>query len=227
MSLPTIEIYSDVHCPWAYLATFRLRRVWPDYEGRLCIAWRAISLEYANKQATPKPVLDAEIDLLRRIEPDLPIAHWPRPEWQWPVTFWPAFEALACAQAQSHQAAFELSWALRHAFFAEGRCPSLRHELLAIAATVAIGDDLDLDRFVDDWDQGRHKGTVIADSRRGWHELHVGGSPTFVLPDGSTVSNPAAGEPDVDEEAGVVRGYTPYSGDPLAAYHELLDRAVS
>lgn len=227
MSLPTIEVYSDIHCPWAYMAVYRLRKVWPDYAGRLCVTWRALSLEYANKQATPKPVLDAEIDLLRGVEPELPLRHWPRPDWQWPVTFWPAFEALTCAQAQSHEAAFNLNWALRRAFFDEGRCLSLRHELLAVAATVAVDDSLDLDRFTEDWDTGRYKDTVIRDSRRGWHELHVGGSPTFVLPDGSMISNLAAGESDVDEEAGAVRAYTPYSGDPLAAFRKMLDRAAS
>ena len=50
---------------------------------------------FPNRQGTPKPVLDAEIDLIReRIEPGLPVRRWPRPDWQWPATFWPAFEAL-------------------------------------------------------------------------------------------------------------------------------------
>jgi hypothetical protein len=132
------------------------------------------------------------------------------------VTFWPAFEALACAQAQSHVAGFAMSWALRHAFFAESRSPALRHELLAIAREVATQADLDVERFEHDWDSGRYKASVIADSGRGWHELKVNGSPTFVLPDGRQVSGPASGEVDIDEERGVVRSYVPFVGDPLA-----------
>jgi hypothetical protein len=31
-----------------------------------------------------------------------------------------------------------MDWSLRHAFFAESRSPSLRHELLAIARAVVI-----------------------------------------------------------------------------------------
>jgi predicted DsbA family dithiol-disulfide isomerase len=227
-TIPTIEIYSDIHCPWAYLAVYRLRQVWPEYAGNVQIVWRALSLEYINRQGTPKPVLDAEIDLMReRIEPGLPIHHWPRPEWQWPVTFWPAFEALACAQAQSHDAAFAMSWALRRAFFAEGRSPALRHELLEIAGQVAAEAGLDLARFEEDWDSGRYKAGVIADSRRGWHELKVGGSPTFVLPDGHQISNPAAGEADIDEERGLVRSYTPFAGDALAVFRDLLHAATA
>jgi predicted DsbA family dithiol-disulfide isomerase len=226
MALPTIEIYSDIHCPWTYLTIYRLRKVWPAYAGRLQVAWRALSLEYINKRGTPKPVLDVEIDLIRQIEPELPIQRWPRPDWQWPVTFWPAFEALACAQAQGHAAAFAMSWALRHAFFAEGRCPSLRHELLDIARTAAGQVALDLARFEQDWDQGRYKGSVIAESRRGWHELRVAGSPTFVLPDGRQVADPGAGEADIDEERGIVRSYTPYPGDPLDAIRGVLEDAL-
>jgi hypothetical protein len=47
-----------------------------------------------------------------------------------------------------------------------------------------------------------------------------------VLPTGWQVSNPAAGEADIDEERGVVRGYTPYEGDPVAAFRALLDEAI-
>jgi predicted DsbA family dithiol-disulfide isomerase len=226
MSLPMIEIYSDIHCPWTYLAIFRLRLVWPEYAGHVSLLWRSLSLEYINRQGAPKPLLGVELDLIRTIEPRLPIQRWPRPDWQWPVTFWPAFEALACAQAQSHDAAYALSWALRQAFFAEGRSPALRHELLVITEGVAAEAGLDLARFEEDWDSGRYKASVIADSRRGWHTLKVGGSPTFVLPNGRQISNPAAGDADIDEQRGVVRSYTPYAGDPLAAFRALLEEAV-
>ena len=226
MNVPVVEIYSDIHCPWTYLAIYRLREVWPEYAGRLRLAWRALSLEYINERGTPKPVLDAEIGLLQQIEPRLPIRPWPRPDWQWPVTFWPAFEALACAQAQGHDVAYAMSWALRRAFFEAGRSPSLRHELLDIARQVAAEAELDIRQFENDWDSGRNKASVSAESRRGWHDLKAGGSPTFVLPDGHQVSNPASGDADIDEEQGIVRSYTPYDGDPLAVFREMLDRAA-
>jgi predicted DsbA family dithiol-disulfide isomerase len=70
---------------------------------------------------------------------------------------WPAFEALACAQAQNGEAAFAMSWALRYAFFTESRNIALRGELLAIAQAVAQETSLDLARFEADWDSGRYK----------------------------------------------------------------------
>jgi hypothetical protein len=166
------------------------------------------------------------MELFARIEPGLPFYPWTRPEWEWPVTFWPAFEALACAQAQSASAAFEMSWALRRAYFAESRCPSLRHEILDIAEKVASTEDLDLARFEGDWDTGRYKETVLAESRRGWHELKVNGSATLVLPDGSQVTNPAVGEIDFDEDQAMLRSYIPYLGDPLGDYREILSRVA-
>ncbi len=226
MTLPVIEVYSDIHCPWAYLATYRLRQVWPAYQGRLRIVWRALALEYRNDHGTPKRILDAETGLMPRIEPGLPITPWTRPDYEWPVTFWPAFEALACAREQDDEAAWAMSWALRHAFFADGRSLSLRHELFAVAHEVAATASLDYGRFERDWDGGRYKESVLIESRRGWYELNVPNSPTFVLPDGRQISNPAAGVMDLDGQGGVVRSYTPYDGDPLAAYRSFLDEAL-
>ena len=99
------------------------------------------------------------------------------------------------------------------------------YKLFAEAAAAEAG--LDLARFEEDWDSGRYKASVIADSRRGWHTLKVGGSPTFVLPSGRQISNPAAGDADIDEQRGVVRRYTPYAGDPLAIFRALLDEAIA
>lgn len=188
----------------------------------MAIVWRALTLEYVHRRPSSLPLVTAELELLAgRADPSLPDRRWPRSAWEWPTTLWPAFEALAGAQAQGHDAAFALSWALRHALFAEGRNVALRHELLAAAEA-----NLDLARFEDDWDRGRHKLSVVDDSRRGWEELRVGGSPTFVLPDGRPVTNPAAGAAEFDEERFVLRRYVPYAGDPRTAYRSLLTAAL-
>ncbi|NWF65638.1 MAG: DsbA family protein [Chloroflexi bacterium] len=219
--MPVLEIYSSIECPYAYLATYRLRQVGPEFAGQVQVVWRALSLEYINRRiVTSPPMFAAEKELFAHIEPALPWNLWTRPEWDWPVTLWPAFEALACAQVQNAAAAWEMSWALRHAFFAEGRNISMRHEILALAADVG---GLDLAQFEADWDNGRYKQNVIAESRRGWHELKVNGSATFVLPDGHQMTNPALGEIDFDEENYVLRSYTPYEGDPLAVYREMIN----
>jgi 2-hydroxychromene-2-carboxylate isomerase len=224
MTIPTIEIYASMDCPFAYLATYRLRQIWPAYVGRVVLVWRTLSLEYINRRPVVFPLLAAERQLFAQIEPDLPYEPWAGPEWRWPTTMWPAAEALACAQGPA--AAFAMSWALRHAFFARSKNIALRHELLAIARQVAREAPLDVAAFEASWDSGRYKESVIADSRRGWHELKLGGSATFVLPDGQRVTNPAVGTIDFDEDNYVLRSYKPYAGDPLDAYRALLDSAL-
>ncbi|MGH2543906.1 MAG: DsbA family oxidoreductase [Ardenticatenaceae bacterium] len=227
-TIPTIEIYSSIECPFAYLSLYRLRQVWPEYAGRVRVVWRALSLEYINRESTRKPLIEAELDVIRQhIEPELPVLAWPRPAWEWPVTMWPAFEALACAQAQGERAAFEMSWALRYGFFARGRSPSLRHEILAIAEEVARETELDVARLEEEWDSGHYKARVLADSRRGWHDLRVNGSATFVLPDGTQVTNPGLGELDFDEETFTLRGYEPPEEGALEVLQRLLGQRSS
>lgn len=187
-TLPTIELYSDLHCPWAYMAVYRLRRLWPAYAGQVIIRWRALSLELVNRRPTPKNIVDIEIPLIAEQEPDIPIRPWHAPEWTYPVTILPAFEALHCAQRQGDEAAWEFNWRVRHAFFAESRCISMRHVLLEIAEE----SGLDVEQFRRDFDSGTTRPAVLAESERGWRELKVPGSPTFVLPSGRLVANPGA-----------------------------------
>ena len=223
MSRPVIEIYSSLDCPYAYLATYRLRQLWPDVAGRVRLAWRTLSLEYVNERPVSKPLLDAERPLFAKIEPQLPWEPWQAAEWNWPTTMWPAHEALACAQVQGAAAAFTMSWALRHAFFAQSKNVALRHEILAVARRVAKEGTLDPEQLTADWDAGRYKQTVVDESRRGWHDLQLNGSATFVRPDGRRVTNPALGEVDFDEENYVLRAYKPYDGDTMERYRTLLE----
>ena len=88
-----IDIYSSIECPFAYLALYRLRRVWPEYAGRVEIAWRALSLEYINGKGPGRPTIELELDLFKEMEPGLPVQRWNRAAWEWPVTMWPTFEA--------------------------------------------------------------------------------------------------------------------------------------
>lgn len=213
--MQTVDLFSSIECPFAYLGVYRLRKVLPEFAGRVEIHWRALSLEYINHAMLAKPVTEAELGLLLDYEPDLPVRGWLRQDWEWPSTMWPAFEALACAQAQGSETAAAMSWALRYAFFAEGRCLAHRHELLAVAMNVSQQSPLDLARFEKDWDTGRYKDTVIADSRLGWHELKVNGSPTYVLPDGSQYPYAGLGNFEFDEATLSLVSYTPPALPPL------------
>jgi protein-disulfide isomerase-like protein with CxxC motif len=60
----------------------------------------------------------------------------------------------------------------------------MRHVLLDLAQDVG----LDMDRFTEDFDSGSTKRQVLHETRTGWEELKVEGSPTFVLPSGQQFS---------------------------------------
>lgn len=227
MPTPTqIELYADLYCPYAYLTAYRLRKLREEYEGRVEVVHRSLALEYVNREPTPKRVLDMELPILMLEEPEIPYQPWAAPDSAWPVTMWPAFEAVKCAERQSMALADELDWRIRAAFFGESRCVSMRHVLLELAEEAG----LDPEQFSSDFDSGFAKSRVIAEARRGWETLRVDGSPTFVLPDGTQVSNPGLPEVDLDEEHGyrprAVRP-VPCAGDAcLDVYRALLDRAL-
>ena len=191
-----IAMYADLHCPFTYLSAFRLRRLRDEFRGRVVVEHKSLALEYVNKQPTPKPVLDAELPILMLAEPDIPYEPWHAPLSEWPVTMWPAFEAVKCAERQGWEAADDLAWAIRVAFFAESRCISMRHVLFKLAEAVG----LEMDRFAADFDGGVAKHRVIEEAREGWERLKLPGSPTFVLPSGKRYAAPGLPQVEVDEE---------------------------
>lgn len=189
-----IAMYADLACPYAYVSAYRLRKLRDEYRGTIIIEHKSLALEYVNREPTPKTLLNSELPLLVQEEPDIPYRPWKRPEAEWPVTMWPAFEAVKCAERQSLALADDLDWAIRVAFFAESRCISLRHVLLELAQQVG----LDMERFADDFDRGVTKYQVLQEAQEGWELLRVAGSPTFVLPSGKQISNVGLPEITVD-----------------------------
>lgn len=192
----TIALYSDVHCPYAYLTAFRLRQLRDEYRDRVTIAYKSLALEYVNKQPTPKPILDNETPILLLEEPEIPYQPWHAPDSEWPVTMWPAFEAITCAARQSPALAAELDWAIRVAFFDQSRCISMRHVLFELAEHAG----LDMAQFADDFDSGVTKRQVLEEAQHGWEQLQVDGSPTFVLPSGRQVSYAALPKVSLDKQ---------------------------
>lgn len=207
-----IAFYSDPQCPYAYLTTYRLRKVLPEFGGQIEVVPRCLSLEYVNRESTPKAILDGEAPLVLLTEPDIPYQPWHAPESTWPVTMWPAFEAIKCAERQGIAAANELDWEIRRAFFADSRCVSMRHVLLDLAA----GTSLDLKRFTEDFDSGIAKGEVLAESQGGWEELKVSGSPTLVLPSGRQIGGEELGLPEVELDSNRSARLTAYKPPPCS-----------
>ena len=195
-SIASISLYSDVHCPYAYITAYRLRQLRDEYRGRVTISYKSLALEYVNRRSTPKPILDNETPILMLEEPAIPYQPWHAPLSEWPVTMWPAFEAIKCAERQGPDAAAELDWAIRMAFFAESQCISMRHVLFALAEKAG----LDMPRFTEDFDSGATKRQVLQEAQDGWERLKVEGSPTFVLASGVQVSYSALPKVTLDEQ---------------------------
>lgn len=186
-----IACYSDLHCPYAYVNAYRLRQLRTEYAGQIEIVYKSLALEYRNNQPTPKGILDNETAALMLEEPEIPYQPWHAPLNEWPVTMWPAFEAVKCAERQGLHLAAELDWSLRVAFFDQSRCISMRHVLF----TVAERAGLDMRQFANDFDSGITKAQVLREAQEGWEELRVEASPTLVLPNGKQYSYRALGLP--------------------------------
>lgn len=180
----TIALYSDVHCPYAYVTAYRLRKLQKEYRGKIRIAHKSLALEYVNKRSTPRGILMEETPIIMLEEPDIPYQPWSRPESEWPVTMWSAFEAVKCAYQQGDELAYELDWLIRKGFFEGSMCISMHHVLFELAE----GAGLDMARFEDDFLSGKFRRETYEDARAGWEQLRVEGSPTFVLPSGEQKS---------------------------------------
>jgi predicted DsbA family dithiol-disulfide isomerase len=221
-----IAMYSDVHCPYAYLSAYRVRQIRNEYEGRVVVEYKSLALEYINKQSTPKHILDSETPFLMREEPDIPYRPWHRPESEWPVTMWPAFEAIKCAERQGWELASDLDWAIRTAFFADSRCISMRYVLFELAESAG----LNMQQFSNDFDHGVAKHLVLQEAQAGWEQLKVQGSPTFVLPSGKHFFIPGLPKVELDKDnyyrVSSIRPAPCNGQDCLDIYRRMFDEAL-
>src|SRR5947209_13791354 len=149
----TIVVFSDVGCPWAHLAVYRLLTarerlglgdaVRPDH--------RAFPLEIFNRRPTPRRVVSAEVPVVGGLDPKAGWQVWQEDLSTWPVTTLPALEAVQAAKEQGLAASERLDRALRVAFFGQSRCISMRHVILE----VADGCGVDADALAAALDDGR------------------------------------------------------------------------
>jgi predicted DsbA family dithiol-disulfide isomerase len=208
-----LTVFSDLHCPWAYVFSIRLRRARAGAD-QPPVAWRCWPLELVNRRGTPWETLSQEIPVLTQLEPD----HFAPPRREtWPSTLLPAMEALQVAgELGGAQAADRFDELARRAFFLERRDLSIRPTLLDLAAEAG----LDREAFQDAFDGGGHRRSVVADWQEG-RRRGVEGSPHAFLPDGSGVFNPGIGR--IEWVHGIP---VPREVDE-GAIKRLLDRAAS
>ena len=184
----SVDIWSDIHCPWAYVAVHRLRRARDEHGLDVVFAPRAWPLEWVNRRGTPRGIVTTETAALASHEPELFNAYTGD---SWPSTFLPAFELVAAARRlYGLRAAEDVDFALRRAFFHDGVDVSIQaglHDALVIAAR--LNSDVVPEEVEDAWLRTNPRADVAEDFRTSGG-LPIQGSPQIFWPDGSTTHNP-------------------------------------
>ena len=218
----TIVVWSDLGCPWAHLAVYRLHQARRalDLDGAVLFDHRAFVLEVANSRATPKRTLDAEIPVAGALAPAAGWQMWQDDLSRWPVTTLPALEAVQAAKEQGLAASEALDRSLRVAFFGQSRCISLRSVVLEVAGEC---EGVDVDRLRAALDDGRARGAVMVQhaSAAG---AGVQGSPHVFLPDGTDVHNPGV---ELRWEGEPGKGFPVVTADDPVVCTDLLQRAAA
>lgn len=219
----TLVVYSDIGCPWAHVAVWRLwdarRRL--GLEDRVRFDHRVFPLELFNSEPTPRNELEPEMPICAGLAPRAGWQPWSAPEWAWPVTMLPPMEAVQAAKAQGLAAAEALDRGLRRAFWGESRCISLRHVILEVASET---DGLDLAALSAALDAGRARQAIFEQ----WEVAksdEVQGSPHLFAPDGTNAQNPGL---EMDWNQGDDGVWLPtILRDDADAYADLLRRAAA
>jgi predicted DsbA family dithiol-disulfide isomerase len=218
--MDAVVVWSDIACPWAYIAVTRLRRYRSQLglKGSFAIDHRAFPLELVNARPTPKRILDAEMPVTQAIEPNGAWRVWQRPDFEWPVTTLVALEAVQAVKlAQGLGPSEQLDFALRRALFAESRCISMLTEVMRIADACA---DVNVEALEWSLHHGGGRRNVIAQ----WQEAvaegsSVSGSPHLFLPDGRDAHNPGI---QMHWTADHGKGFPIVDSDDPSVYEDLL-----
>jgi predicted DsbA family dithiol-disulfide isomerase len=184
----TVQVWSDLGCPWAHAVVWRLwdarRRLGLDDAVRF--DHRVFPLELFNAQPTPRNELDPEMPVCASLAPRAGWQPWSAPDWTYPATMLPAMEAVQAAKEQGLAASEALDRGLRHAFWAESRCVSMRHVILEVASET---DGLDLAALAAALDTGRSRHAIFDDWEIAKTDA-VQGSPHLFVADGTNAQNP-------------------------------------
>lgn len=207
-----ITIWSDLYCPWAYVAVLRLHRMRSHLGAdRVVFDLRSYPLELTDHRYLDTDLAHSEVVALAQLEPTAFSGH---PGLSWASTRLPAFEAQKWGFSLGQEIGEGFDLALRRAVFLHGHDLSLRHELLAVAAAEGLMAE-QLGAALDD---GRFRKAVMADFADA-QDLPIEGSPQVFLPDGTTHHNPGI-------TYRVQRGIPIIEADHPSVYEELIQVAA-
>ncbi|MGH3799904.1 MAG: DsbA family oxidoreductase [Pseudonocardiaceae bacterium] len=219
----TIVVFSDLICSFAHLAVHRLHetRKRLGLEGRIWFDHRGFPLELFNGNVNERPGVDSEVSVVGALDPEAGWRLWQGPDWKYPVTMLPPLEAVQVAKEQGWHVSEQLDRALRRAYWAEGRCISMRHEILAIARQTGA---VDVAALAEAFDSGRARRAVM-DQFEAAREGRVNGSPHLFLYDGTNLANPGVSARWVNGQFGV--GFPVIDEDDPTVYEDLLKHATT
>jgi predicted DsbA family dithiol-disulfide isomerase len=218
-----IQVWSDLLCPFAYVALLRLRRARErlGLHGIVRLEHRTFPLELFNGPH-PRRGTDTEAVGLGQIEPDAQFRVWSGADDLYPHTVLLAAEAVHAASAQSLEAGEALDLALRRAFWTQSRSISHRQVILEVAGELPEGV-IDVAALAAELDSGRRRASVMADFAVSQTDA-VAGSPTFRLPDGGALTNPGIA---VHWDGPWASGFPVVESHDPAVYDGLLKRAAA
>ena len=221
----TIQLWTDLLCPFAHVAVHRLRetRERLGLGGQVRLDHHVFPLELFNGPH-PRRGTDTEAVGLGQVAPEAGFRVWTGADDRYPHTVLLAAEAVLAAKAQSLDAAEALDAALRRAFWLESRSIAHRQVILDVVAELGDGGGtgLNVAELADALDTGRHRRALMADFAIARTDA-IPGSPTLRLPDGSTVHNPGM---TVHWEGPWAAGYPIVDVDDPRVYEHLLRRAA-
>lgn len=202
----TIQVWSDLLCPFAHVAIHRLTEVRAQLGLRDAVRLdhHVFPLELFNGPH-PRQGTDSEAVGLGQIEPTAGFRLWTAADWLYPSTVLLAAEAVLAAKEQGLGASEDLDRALRRGFWTESRSIAHRAVILELAGTTGT---VDVAALAEALDSGRHRATLMADYAVAQTDA-VNGSPHLFFADGTDQHNPgvavhwegpwAAGFPVVDK----------------------------
>ena len=211
-----IDVWSDIHCPWALIAVHRLRLARARLSADVVFVPRAWPLEWVNRRGTPRDILEVEVAALASHEPEL-FNRYSDPSW--PSTFLPAFELVAAAdRIGGAELAEHVDYALRLAFFRDSVDVSIEDGLRqSLDIAREYQPDCDVEAVMNAWLTLDVRSDVVRHFQES-RDVAIQGSPQIVWPDGTSVHNP--GMTDHSWQGGLVRIKSTDPGEPARLLSE-------
>jgi predicted DsbA family dithiol-disulfide isomerase len=181
----TIQVWSDLLCPFARLAIHRLVEARDKLGIDVRLDHHTFALELFNGPHS-RLGTDSEAVGLGQVAPELGWRLWTAPDWTYPNTVLLAAEAVHAAKEQGLEASEDLDLALRKAFWFESRPIAHRQVVLDVANETGT---VDVAKLTEALDHGTHRANVIEDHQVAQTDA-VNGSPHLFLADGTDAHNP-------------------------------------